>query len=219
MTDPVINLFYIAAPLSLCTCCAVEVFNFTADQVAEINVEGRDLLSITGSDWWGYVKPITKLGWFEWIGAAIFIWGWVHQCRCHAILGSIRKERTGEYRIPHGDWFELVSSPHYLAEMVFLSLSPSFIVSPYKMFTLRLYMQAYWLQVGQLTSLFGYFLYLWWQIWALQLQKHKGGTSISLRTIHANAVLVFHISTSCVVILHRLQKTWMLQMLSHDHTM
>lgn len=110
--------FYIAAPLSLCTCCAVEVFNFTADQVAEINVEGRDLLSITGSDWWGYVKPITKLGWFEWIGAAIFIWGWVHQCRCHAILGSIRKERTGEYRIPHGDWFELVSSPHYLAEMV-----------------------------------------------------------------------------------------------------
>lgn len=81
--------FYIAAPLSLCTCCAVEVFNFTADQVAEINVEGRDLLSITGSDWWGYVKPITKLGWFEWIGAAIFIWGWVHQCRCHAILVSL----------------------------------------------------------------------------------------------------------------------------------
>ncbi|RVX16618.1 Polyprenol reductase 1 [Vitis vinifera] len=85
-------------------------------------------------------------------------------------MGSIRKERTGEYRIPHGDWFELVSSPHYLAEMVFLSLSPSFIVSPYKMFTLRLYMQAYWLQVGELTSLFGYFLYLWY-LFPLQLRR------------------------------------------------
>ena len=86
MFFPYFFSFYIAAPLSLCTCFAAEVFNFTADQVAEINVEGRDLLSITGSDWWGYVKPITKLGWFEWIGAAIFIWGWVHQCRCHTIL-------------------------------------------------------------------------------------------------------------------------------------
>ena len=72
-----------------------------------------------------------------------------------------------------------------------------------------------WTNLGiYLVTIFGR-----WQIWALQLQKHKGGTSISLRTIHANAVLVFHISTSCVVILHRLQKTWMLQMLSHDHTM
>lgn len=78
--------FYIAAPLSLCTCCAVEVLNFTADQVAEINVEGRDLLLIIGSDWWGFMKPITKLGLSVWIGAAIFIWGSVHQCRCHAIL-------------------------------------------------------------------------------------------------------------------------------------
>lgn len=28
------------------------------------------------------------------------------------------KEQEGEYGIPHGDWFEIVSSPHYLAEIV-----------------------------------------------------------------------------------------------------
>ncbi|KAM1382077.1 hypothetical protein ACFX2F_034588 [Malus domestica] len=29
-------------------------------------------------------------------------------------------EQNDEYVIPHGDWFEIVSSPHYLAEMVSL---------------------------------------------------------------------------------------------------
>eukprot|EP00268_Persea_americana_P012346 TRINITY_DN1519_c2_g1_i3.p1 TRINITY_DN1519_c2_g1~~TRINITY_DN1519_c2_g1_i3.p1 ORF type:complete len:135 (+),score=16.50 TRINITY_DN1519_c2_g1_i3:149-553(+) len=71
-------------------------------------------------DWWGYVKPLMKLGWFQWTGAAIFLWGWIHQYRCHAILGSLRerKEQVDEYTIPHGDWFEIVSCPHYLAEIV-----------------------------------------------------------------------------------------------------
>eukprot|EP00268_Persea_americana_P012348 TRINITY_DN1519_c2_g1_i5.p1 TRINITY_DN1519_c2_g1~~TRINITY_DN1519_c2_g1_i5.p1 ORF type:complete len:105 (+),score=15.82 TRINITY_DN1519_c2_g1_i5:149-463(+) len=75
-------------------------------------------------DWWGYVKPLMKLGWFQWTGAAIFLWGWIHQYRCHAILGSLRerKEQVDEYTIPHGDWFEIVSCPHYLAEIVMLIL-------------------------------------------------------------------------------------------------
>ncbi|GAV75886.1 Steroid_dh domain-containing protein [Cephalotus follicularis] len=112
--------FYAAAPLSLCSFCALEVVNFTADQVTEFKVKGQEMLLDTEFDWWGCLKPITKLRWCQWVGVAIFAWGWVHQQRCHAILGSLReqRERTEEYVIPHGDWFELVSSPHYLAEMI-----------------------------------------------------------------------------------------------------
>ncbi|XVE87402.1 hypothetical protein DITRI_Ditri18aG0114600 [Diplodiscus trichospermus] len=78
--------FYIAAPLSLCTFCVVEAVNFAADQVAEFNVEGQDVMSITNFDLRGYVKPMTRLGWCQWAGASIFAWGWLHQYRCHAIL-------------------------------------------------------------------------------------------------------------------------------------
>ncbi|XP_042983881.1 polyprenol reductase 2-like isoform X3 [Carya illinoinensis] len=76
---------------------------------------------------WEFVNPLMKLGWCQWIGAAIFCWGWIHQQRCHSILvsftiseGSLRDhtEQVDEYVIPHGDWFEIVSSPHYLAEIV-----------------------------------------------------------------------------------------------------
>ena len=37
-------------------------------------------------DWRGYVYSLMKLGWLSWLGAAIFIWGWIHQHRCHSIL-------------------------------------------------------------------------------------------------------------------------------------
>nr|KJB17675.1 hypothetical protein B456_003G010800 [Gossypium raimondii] len=112
--------FYTAAPLSLCTFCVLEAFNFAADQVAEFKVEGQEMVPITDFDLWGYMKPLTRLGWCQWTGAVIFAWGWFHQLRCHAILGSLRErgDRTGEYVIPHGDWFEVVSSPHYLSEMI-----------------------------------------------------------------------------------------------------
>ncbi|CAF1706361.1 unnamed protein product [Brassica oleracea var. botrytis] len=48
------------------------------------------------------------LGWCQLIGGAFFLWGWLHQRRCHAILGSLRKipSQAKEYIIPHGDWFE-----------------------------------------------------------------------------------------------------------------
>ncbi|CAH2051663.1 unnamed protein product [Thlaspi arvense] len=65
-------------------------------------------------DWWSYISL-----------------GMVTTRRCHAILilrrykiclilGSLRKglSQVNEYIIPHGDWFEIVSSPHYLAEIV-----------------------------------------------------------------------------------------------------
>lgn len=112
--------FYVAAPLSLCSFCALEVINFAADQVAELKVEGREMLTILEDDLWRYVLPIVNLGWCQWIGAAVFAWGCFHQWRCHLILGSTRKrkDQTDEYVVPHGDWFDMVSSPHYLAEMV-----------------------------------------------------------------------------------------------------
>ncbi|XP_043711784.1 polyprenol reductase 2-like [Telopea speciosissima] len=112
--------FYAAAPLSLCSICVPEVLSFAAHHMAEFIVNGRDHMPKIEFDWWGYMKPLTKLGWCQWIGAAIFIWGGIHQSRCHSILGSLRedREKSDEYVIPHGDWFEFVSSPHYLSEMV-----------------------------------------------------------------------------------------------------
>ncbi|KAF9622227.1 hypothetical protein IFM89_030269 [Coptis chinensis] len=100
--------------------CAPEVVNFAAHCVAEFIVKGREKMPIFEFDWFGYVNPLTKLGWLQWIGAAICIWGWIHQHSCHVILGSLRehKEQTDGYVIPHGDWFEIVSCPHYLAEIV-----------------------------------------------------------------------------------------------------
>ncbi|KAK9164400.1 hypothetical protein Syun_005302 [Stephania yunnanensis] len=112
--------FYVAAPLSLCSTCAPEVFKFAKYLVAEFIVQGRDKMQLAEFNWWGYVKPLTLLVWYQWLGAATFIWGWIHQQRCHAILGSLRekKEQANEYVIPYGDWFKIVSCPHYLAEMV-----------------------------------------------------------------------------------------------------
>ncbi|XVF18000.1 hypothetical protein REPUB_Repub10bG0173800 [Reevesia pubescens] len=159
--------FYTAAPLSLCTFCAVEVVNFAADQVAQFNVEGQDMLLITNVDLWGYVKPMTRLGWCQWTGAVIFAWGWLHQYYCHAILGSLREHRDGtaEYVIPHGDWFEIVSSPHYLAEMI--------------------------IYAGLLVASGGTDFTIW--LLVVFVQKPTVGTSRSSKTIHLTGGPFFHL--------------------------
>ncbi|KAI3959386.1 hypothetical protein MKW98_018976 [Papaver atlanticum] len=98
--------YYTAAPLSLCSICAPEVFSFAIHQVAEFIVKGRYKMlirPISEIDWSVYVQPFTQLE-----------WGWIHQWRCHAIL----KEQNDKSGIPYGDWFRFVSSPHYLAEIV-----------------------------------------------------------------------------------------------------
>ncbi|CAM8966578.1 unnamed protein product [Rhodiola kirilowii] len=112
--------FYVAVPLSLCHGCVLEILNFAADQVAELSVMGQEKVSVIEYDFWGYLKPMTKLGWCQLVGAAVFFWGWVHQRNCHAILGSLRRHKTDrdKHVIPRGDWFDYVSSPHYFAEMV-----------------------------------------------------------------------------------------------------
>ncbi|KAL8129075.1 hypothetical protein V2J09_018230 [Rumex salicifolius] len=107
--------FYTAAPLSLCADLATDEFKHI--------VRDRNQMPDVEFQWWEYVIPLTKLGWSQWFGAIIFLWGSIHQYCCHAILGELRegKEKANDYVIPRGDWFELVSSPHYLAEMVIYS--------------------------------------------------------------------------------------------------
>ncbi|KAL6539830.1 hypothetical protein OROHE_011601 [Orobanche hederae] len=112
--------FYTAAPLSLCCKYSMEVFKLVATLLAEFIVKGKDRMQVTEFNFRGHVNPLLQLKWYSWIGAAFFFWGWIHQRRCHAILGSIRENshRIDDYAIPEGDWFEYVSSPHYLAEIV-----------------------------------------------------------------------------------------------------
>ncbi|KAK7264228.1 hypothetical protein RJT34_31834 [Clitoria ternatea] len=119
--------FYVAAPLSLCGDCAVEAFDFLANLVTEFIVKGKNQVPVTELELWQVINPLIKLGWKHWIGAAVFLWGWIHQYQCHKILGSLRDSRQPEdYVIPHGDWFEIVSSPHYLSEIVIYA---SFVVA------------------------------------------------------------------------------------------
>ncbi|XP_073278459.1 polyprenal reductase 2-like [Primulina huaijiensis] len=112
--------FYIAAPLSLCSKYASEVLHFVTKLGAEFVVKGKDRMKITEYDVWGHVNPLLLLKWYAWLGAAVFFFGWIHQYRCHTILGSLREneEQVNDYAVPHGDWFEYASSAHYLAEIV-----------------------------------------------------------------------------------------------------
>ncbi|XP_022135616.1 polyprenol reductase 2-like [Momordica charantia] len=110
--------FYTAAPLSLCSNFIPEVYHFATNGLVKFIVEGkRHMPDVEVFD---FVIPLTNLGWHQCIGAALFFWGWIHQHHCHQILGSLRVpgQQSEEYKIPHGDWFEIVSSPHYLAEIV-----------------------------------------------------------------------------------------------------
>ena len=78
--------FYTAAPLSLCCNYVSEVFLFASNLIQELIVKGKDRMQFGEYSWWGFVGPLLKLKWHAWLGAAIFLWGSVHQHRCHAIL-------------------------------------------------------------------------------------------------------------------------------------
>ncbi|XP_074324052.1 polyprenal reductase 2-like isoform X1 [Apium graveolens] len=111
--------FYTAAPLSLC-CTSPEVFKFATNWIEEFIVKGKNQMPSTKFNEWGIIIPLIRQRWYTWIGAGLFSWGWVHQRRCHAILGMLRENKTQAeaYVVPEGDWFNYVSSPHYLAEIV-----------------------------------------------------------------------------------------------------
>lgn len=53
----------------------------------------------------------------------LFLWASYHQHVCHRILANLRKaggkeEAKESYCRPNGDWFELVSCPHFFAEIL-----------------------------------------------------------------------------------------------------
>ncbi|RYR24768.1 hypothetical protein Ahy_B02g058300 [Arachis hypogaea] len=103
--------FYLAAPMSLCADCALDVYYFLVILVTKFIFVGKD-----------YMPPVeTWMEVLDWRG--YFFWGWIHQQRCHKILGLLQDSRHAEESaIPQGDWFEIVSSPHYLSETVTLPL-------------------------------------------------------------------------------------------------
>ncbi|XP_074589275.1 polyprenal reductase 1-like [Curcuma longa] len=111
--------FYTAAPISLGVSCAPEALTYARNQILELILNGKEQMPDIQIDWVLVFKPFIYLEWQQWIGAIIFFWGWLHQYYCHAILGSLRRNRQAdEYVIPHGDWFAHVSCPHYLAEII-----------------------------------------------------------------------------------------------------
>ncbi|KAG9282760.1 polyprenol reductase [Astyanax mexicanus] len=63
------------------------------------------------------------LTWYNAAGVQLFIWASLLQHRSLTLLASLRTSSSGKvetlaHRIPRGGWFELVSCPHYLAELL-----------------------------------------------------------------------------------------------------
>ena len=67
------------------------------------------------------LKLWQQLSWSHCLAVLLFFWASYHQYQCHTILGKLTTwtpDGKKIYKIPHGDWFEHVSSPHYLAEIL-----------------------------------------------------------------------------------------------------
>eukprot|EP00250_Pteridium_aquilinum_P013158 c21166_g3_i1 orf=133-1062(+) len=110
-------LFYVLASLSLFPRGKELMMNLMSGYPAYKHGIDKFEISLGGGN------PLREIGWRYWISGAIFFWGSVHQHRCHVILASLRssemmKKDDAQYKIPYGDWFEYVSSAHYLAEFV-----------------------------------------------------------------------------------------------------
>ncbi|KAI1888702.1 hypothetical protein AGOR_G00171450 [Albula goreensis] len=66
---------------------------------------------------------LAQLQWFHAGGILLFLWASVLQHHCLSLLAQLRTGACGEvqtlaHRVPCGGWFELVSCPHYLAEVL-----------------------------------------------------------------------------------------------------
>lgn len=84
------------------------------------------ITSTDHSDTGREVGTLSLLQWYHVMAACLFLWASYHQHICHKILANLRGGRRGgkkeggndNYSRPDGDWFELVSSPHFLAEIL-----------------------------------------------------------------------------------------------------
>ncbi|KAI3368333.1 hypothetical protein L3Q82_008040 [Scortum barcoo] len=72
---------------------------------------------------------LSQLDWFHVAGIALFIAASLMQHQCMVLLARLRTGKSGAvetlaHREPKGGWFELVSCPHYFAELlIYVSLS------------------------------------------------------------------------------------------------
>ncbi|XP_008191881.1 polyprenol reductase isoform X2 [Tribolium castaneum] len=60
---------------------------------------------------------------FNFFIIVVFLWAWYHQHVATVILANLRKNKKGDvvdqgYRLPEGDWFNYLSSPHSTAEII-----------------------------------------------------------------------------------------------------
>ncbi|KAJ7986485.1 hypothetical protein DPEC_G00340370 [Dallia pectoralis] len=65
----------------------------------------------------------SQLQWYHVIGAVLFFWASLLQHRSLVLLAKLRTGGSGTvetmaHRVPRGGWFELVSCPHYFAELL-----------------------------------------------------------------------------------------------------
>lgn len=66
---------------------------------------------------------LLKLTVLDCLAIALFLWAWWHQYTTSKILADLRKNKNGEvitneHKLPFGDWFEYLSSPPQVAEIL-----------------------------------------------------------------------------------------------------
>ncbi|XP_043092747.1 polyprenol reductase [Puntigrus tetrazona] len=66
---------------------------------------------------------VNQLTWHHVIGILLFIWASLVQNQSLSLLAKMRTDSSGKvatlaHKMPRGGWFELVSCPHYLAELL-----------------------------------------------------------------------------------------------------
>ncbi|KAK3924907.1 Polyprenol reductase [Frankliniella fusca] len=88
-----------------------------------ILVEAPGFTSHTGVSSLVLRLNFSELHYYHYLAIVSFVWAFVHQYRAAIILADLRRDTTGKvvsqaYRLPEGDLFNLVSSPHMLCEVV-----------------------------------------------------------------------------------------------------
>ena len=77
--------YYILAPLSLFP----RAEEFLVKTSRGLKSCRREEFHISMEAW----KPFLEIGWLYWLGGTMFIWGWIHQSRCHMILVSLDEHK------------------------------------------------------------------------------------------------------------------------------
>ena len=77
---------------------------------------------------WVHIQlQLTNVSVVDWLAIGFFLWAWKHQFVAHKILARTKKQSLSGYGLPHGDWFNYLSCPHYTAEcLLYLSVQVIF---------------------------------------------------------------------------------------------